>query len=535
MTVLPPPPRVGPAIATLRHDLDAAGYRVDSVAERLGPVAQRALAREEAVPALRSVSQADDPLAVLLRLFVLGGSATRRQLDAALPKTGAAGCESLGLVHAAGSGTDDEVRATVDLEPQAIGDESATTDGPADGEWWVVSDHGELALRGQVLPADHVLGVGTASMTLIEAVLAPHPGARVADVGCGSGIQALHLSRFTGDVLATDASARAADFARTTLALNDVPARVAVGDLLAPLDEEGGGFDHIVSNLPFVITPRDRAVPAYTYRDAGYVGDAVSARMVREAPSRLRRDGIAQFLANWEVPAGAAWDDRIRGWVATAADDAARTGDVVDVWVVQRELADPGLYAEAWISDGGRPDQAVAARWYESWLSDFETRQVEAIGFGIVTMRRRSSGVAPLRRYDDRPEALPGPLRVALSAGLAGHDALGALGALGDASGLLGARLTIADGVVERRDYQPGAADPRTVHLVDTARFGRMMKASAALGGVVGACDGELNVATIIGAVADLLGLAESDVREQVLPSLRRMVAEGMLVVTSGP
>lgn len=523
MSALPPPPRVGPSIADLRRDLIAADYRVETVAERVGPAAQQALAREEAVPARRVVGEDTDPLAVLVRLFMLGDGVRRAAVDAALPSLGTEGLVALGLADVAGVGRDDQVCARVDVEPQAIADDAG------EGAWWVVSDHGELALGGEVLPVDHVLGVGTASMTLIEAVLPPAPGDAVADVGCGSGIQSLHLSRFTDRLTATDASSRAGAFARVTFALNDVKAEVSIGDLLDPLG--GARVDRLVSNLPFVITPRRSGVPAYTYRDAGEVGDGFSARMMREAPAHLADGGIAQFLANWEVLDGATWDERLRSWVDHAADTAAAAGDVVDVWVVQRELADPALYAEAWIADGVRPSRDTATAWYRAWLDDFAGRGVEAIGFGIVTMRRRRAGYAPLRRYDDRPEALPAALRDGLGAGLAGHDALAALGALSGDAALLGARLAVADGVVERREYEPGAADPSTVHLVDTRRFGRMIRASVALGGVVGACDGELPVAAITSAVADLLNEGEGRIRSQVLPSLRRMVAEGMLVV----
>ena len=79
---------------------------------------------------------------------------------------------------------------------------------------------------------------------------------------------------------------------------------------------------------------------------------------------------------------------------------------MLDAWVVQRELADPALYAEAWIGDGGRPDRVDAAAWHSAWLEDFEARDVEAVGFGIVTLRRRRAEEAtpPLRR---RPRSRP--------------------------------------------------------------------------------------------------------------------------------
>ena len=102
--------------------------------------------------------------------------------------------------------------------------------------------------------------------------------------------------------------------------------------------------------------PRRADVPTYTYRDAGLAGDDVVRRMLLGSPAHLAEGGLAQFLGNWEDRSDEGWRARLDGWVHEAAQALARTSDdVLDVWVVQRELADPALYAEAWISDGGRP------------------------------------------------------------------------------------------------------------------------------------------------------------------------------------
>ena len=96
----------------------------------------------------------------------------------------------------------------------------------------------------------------------------------------------------------------------------------------------------------------------------------------------LEPGGVAQLLGNWEVRRGESWDERIGAWVDASG---------LDAWVVQRELQDPAQYAETWIRDGGTtPDRdrdAWSAR-YGAWLDDFASRDVEAVGFGIVTLRR---------------------------------------------------------------------------------------------------------------------------------------------------
>lgn len=522
---VPPPPLVSPDLALLREDLTAAGCTVDGVTDRLGDVAARALARDQAVPARRELAGATDPVAVLITLFTLGDVVPEAAAAAALPTFGVDRAVAHGLLERPAPG---QVRACVDLQPHAVVDDMG------ESAWWVCSDLGELAHGGGVLPTEHVLGVGAASTTLVEAVVPPLRGMRCLDVGAGSGVQSLHLSRTGPLLVATDVSGRAGAFARVTAALNGVELDVRTGSLFDAV--AGERFDRVVANLPFVVTPRRDDVPRYTYRDAGLAGDDVVRRMLLESPLHLRTGGLAQFLGNWEDRAEEPWTDRLGGWVeqaAVALAQASGGADVLDVWVVQRELADPALYAEAWIADGGRPDRTEADAWYRAWLDDFADRGVEAVGFGIVTLRRRPADPAtpPLRRYDDEPAMIPGAWRDVLAAGLTGHDAVGRVGGHTELTALLATRPLLAAGVVEHRELDPGQVDPRTVHLVDTRRRGRVIEASTALAGLVGACDGELSVGQVVAALATLLEVDEAELQAGLLPAVRDLVLEGLLVL----
>src|SRR5690606_13964910 len=134
----------------------------------------------------------------------------------------------------------------------------AFVDADGIGEWWIASDLDEVAL-GAALPGDHVLGVGGASPTLAELV-SPTPVARTLDVGTGCRIQALLVSRHAGEVVATDISARALAFAELNAQLNAVHnITFRHGSMFDPV--AGEAFDLIVSNPPFVITPRAEGVP----------------------------------------------------------------------------------------------------------------------------------------------------------------------------------------------------------------------------------------------------------------------------------
>ena len=483
---------------------------MDGVGALVGDVASAALDREQALPALRATEGSGDPAAVLLRCVTLGRPVTRAQLDAALPRTGTAGAAALGLVAAAGQGPHDEVRPLVDLRPYAVDDAAGGA------QWWLVSDLGELA-TGASLREDHVLGVGGASLTLASATVRT-PVDRVLDIGTGCGIQALHASRHARRVVATDTSERALDLAAVNAALNEVPLDLRHGSLLDPV-RDGERFGLVVSNPPFVITPRTGAVPTFEYRDGGMPGDSLVARLVSRVGSVLAEGGVAQLLGNWELHEGETWSQRVEGWLA---------GTGLDAWVVQREVADPALYAETWIRDGGqRPGPAFDAL-YGAWLDDFAARGVTGVGFGVVTLRRpqRPTG-APLRRFEEVLAPLSDPLGEVFAAGLAAHDRLALLDddALGDVA------LRVAADVTDERYHAPGDPDPRIVLLRQGGGLRRVAQVDGDLAGHVGACDGELTVGQIAAGLAVLMEEDAAGLRARLLPRVRSLVADGLLLL----
>ena len=280
----PPPAATPEQAASLRADLADSGWGVEAVAALLGEAADAALRREIRLPALRAVRAAlaagavPSPVAVLTALFMLGEPVPATALDAALPRTTAAGATAIGLVgEPDGAGC---VRALVDLRPHEAVDDAGEV------RWWVASDLGEL-VTGRALAPDHVLGVGGAGLTL--AGLTPRTRVGTAlDLGCGCGIQTLYLLRHAEHVVATDISARALAFTAFNAALAGVsvtgaPGAIDVdpgadaapetapgtgrlellrGSLLEPV--AGRRFDLIASNPPFVLTPPAVACPSWS-------------------------------------------------------------------------------------------------------------------------------------------------------------------------------------------------------------------------------------------------------------------------------
>lgn len=502
------------AVAALRVDLEASGYTVDGVAELLGPVASAALHREQAVPALRATAaeaaaaaaagRTPPAAATLLRLLVLGVPVRRDELDAALPRTGAEGAERLGLVRAAGQDGADPVRALVDLRPH--GD-----------DWWLASDLGELA-TGSALRTDHVLGVGGASTTLAQITLRT-PRRRTLDVGTGCGVQALGAARHSDAVVATDISARALRFARFNAALAGVELDLRRGSMLEPVAGDPAGFDLVVSNPPFVISPPVPDAERYEYRDGGRGGDDVVRDLVLSVGTVLAPGGVAQMLGNWEIPGGQDWTERVGAWVDV-------TG--LDAWVVQREVQDPAEYVELWLRDGGTTPERDPQGWrdrYARWLDDFAARDVLGIGFGFVLLRRPRGPHPTLRRLEEISGPLHRPVGDHLAAALAAHDRLAGR----DDAALAGERLVRADDVTEERHLVPGAVDPTLVLLRQGDGYGRTVRAGTALAGLVGACDGEITVGGLVGALAALLDVGTDDLWAELAPQVRGLVVDGFL------
>ncbi|MCR2808322.1 MULTISPECIES: methyltransferase [unclassified Microbacterium] len=492
----------------LASDLNDAGFTSDALRAAWGAVADTAIARGLRGPADRQLGARADPLAVLGRLLVLGMPQPAASVRLALPRTGPDGLARLGLVRREG----DVVRPRAIIRPQAYADDRGS------GQWWIASDLDEAALGGP-LPEDHVLGVGGASLSLAGLQL-PTPVARGLDVGTGCGIQALRARRDVAEVVATDVSEAALRFTRLNALLNDVSGiRTRSGSLFEPV--AGERFDRIVSNPPFVITPRVAGVPAYEYRDGGMQGDDLVAAVVGGVGAHLEPGGVAQLLGNWESRDGATGLDRVRAWVEASAVP-------LDAWIVEREALDPLSYAELWIRDGGTvPGTPAFAALVDAWLDDFAARGVTEVGFGYVLLRRPVAGDPTLARYERIPQALDP--RTALGShyadALAAHDRLVRL----DDDGLAAAVLVVASDVTEARHHLPGVESPSVLELRQGAGFARTVPVDPGLAALVGASDGDLPVGVLVDAIASLLEVDADELRSELLPAVRELLFTGFL------
>ena len=524
---------------SLRTDLAESGWGVEAVAALLGEAADAALRREIRLPALRAVraalaaGSAPSPVAVLTALFMLGELVPATALDAALPRTAAAGAAAIGLVgEPDGAGY---VRARVDLRPHEAVDDAGEV------RWWVASDLGEL-VTGRALAPDHVLGVGGAGLTL--AGLTPRTPVHAAlDLGCGCGIQTLYLLRHAEYVVATDISARALAFTAFNAALAGVSVAGAPdagtesvagsesgsdsgagrlellrGSLLEPV--AGRRFDLIVSNPPFVITPpavREAGLPLMEYRDAG---GPVLPRLVAGLGEHLEPGASAVMLGNWEHRGAGSWRDAVAAWLPEG----------LDAWVIEREVQDPVEYAAMWLRDGGlTPDRDAEAfeAALEAWIDDFEARDVRGVGFGYLIVHRPHRPREPWRLLEEVTTSGQGVLGPHVAEVLEARERLDGL----DDEAVADLHPLLAPDVTEERHLIPGAAEPTVILLRQGGGLGRTLRASTAVAALAGVADGELSVDQIASAVAALTGEDVTALRTEMVEATRRLVTTGFLTV----
>jgi hypothetical protein len=454
-------------------------------------VAHAALHRNETTPGLRRTA-GGSALETLTRLWVLQATVSVDAVERALPGLVDQLCVG-GILERSVS----QVAARADLRPY----------GADTGSLWVLSDL-TPGLDGSPnrVDADHVLGISPAATSLAELTVRD-PVDRALDLGTGCGVQSLHLATHTRHVVATDVNRRALWLAGLNAELNGVAVELREGSLFEPV--AGERFDLVVTNPPFVISPATER--PLVYRDSGVPGDGVVEQIVRALPGHLTSGGTGQVLANWAILRDHPWDERLAGWLQGC-----------DAWVVQREVLDPAEYVELWLKDAGLHGAPQYRRRYDTWLSWFDEQGIEAVGFGWINLRRVETRDALLRLEEWRWE-----VEQPLGPTVAAHfDGLATVAHLDDEA-LLGTHPLLRADVVQETHGAVGAEHPARIVLRQQRGLRRARQVDTVEAALAGACDGDLTLGQLLGALDQLLG-AEVSARDR-LAGVRELITEGFL------
>ena len=347
------------AAATLKARFREIGYTTSGINNVLGPDFVAAMhAGQPAAVRFHLDSLPESDLNLALRAFVLRDQVRVEKLAALLGEALKTLIDAA-LVEISG----EYAQFLIDIRPHLI----------AGRQQWVFSD-ADASMTQHVPGPDHVLGVGAASLSLLQAT-PTSPTGSVLDLGTGSGIQVLGQAGAAQEIIATDVHPRALDFAEATLVDSGIPTQLVEGSWFEPV--RGRTFDRIIANPPFVVGPPEIG---HVYRDSGMDLDGATALVVKEACAHLNPGGTAHLLGAWVHSADQSWQQRVAEWLPD-------NGYVA--WVIERDAVSPAQYVGTWLSDESldlRSPEAAART--TAWLNHFEKAKVQGVGFGFIAIQR---------------------------------------------------------------------------------------------------------------------------------------------------
>ncbi|MEX3503860.1 methyltransferase [Corynebacterium sp. LK2510] len=350
---------ISAAFRALAEELREAGFTSEAIAAHLGPHATEALYRGEP-GAVADACRGGGRLSALIRFFLLREPVSGDELAEMLSPRLALTLIDASLTRTLPSG---HIQVAYDIRPHVIAGENRL----------ILSDL-DASTTVHVPGPDHVLGVGSASLSLLSASPLT-PVATVLDLGTGSGVQAIAQAACAQRVVATDVHPRALELAAANLAANDLTnVELREGSWFEPV--AGETFDRIVANPPFVV-----GLPevGHVYRDSGLSLDGATELVLGTAPQHLADDATAHILGSWVHTIDGSWSQRVASWLPP-------TG--VSAWVVQRDVVDPALYVSTWLKDESiDPRTREGIDKTQRWLEYFREAGVRAIGFGWVFLR----------------------------------------------------------------------------------------------------------------------------------------------------
>jgi Methyltransferase small domain len=374
----------------------------------------------------------------------------------------------------------------------------------------LASDRPETVDAPDATP-DYVGPVNPTSVTLAK-LCVRRPVGSALDLGTGCGVQALLMSEFAQQVVATDVNPRALHYLAFNALLNGVTnVEPREGSFFEPV--AGERFDLIASNPPFVVSPDSR----YAFRDSGLSGDDVCREVVRGAGAALSEGGFATVLVNWVGRQREDWAVVPGHWL---------DGIGCDGWVLHNAAEDPLRYASVWNQLLRRSDPQAYAAALDRWGDYHAGLGAESLHYGAVILRRRTG--ANWAAFDELPAGSLYAAGEQVQRVFAAHDFTGSH----RDEDLLRERFTLAGG--HRLDQVARLADGEwsienaLLCLTEGIPFEGAVDAYTLQ--VLAACDGRRTLGGAFDEVATAAGIDHETFAETGLRLVRRLLQLGFLV-----
>jgi len=473
-----------------REVLTSSGYTAPQLRETLG-ISELQNPRDADIPALLWQVRDDEPVKVLIRLFVIGTRIPRALIESQWTPALLEDALHAGIVAAQG----DQIVGRIRLTPFQ--------------QFWFA--HDRPVSREEPVAADFVMGIG-ASTTTLAALTVRRPVARMLDLGCGCGTHAILAASHAREAIGSDLNPRATAFTQFNAKLNNLPnVTTATGSLFEPLQ---GNFELIISNPPFVISPGGK----YIYRDSGESGDHFVQTVIRASAARLAEGGFAQILCNWAHYKNVVTQDRLRAWFE---------GSGCDVWVMESETRNAAVYAKTWLASTEDTTLETFASEFTRWMEHYEHLGIEQVSAGAIMLRKRSASSNFVEFHHSPPRM----------SGAAGDDvaqwfeARVFLNSTNDAA-LLDSAFDVSSSVRMRQDFHraDGRWSPTNGELFKSHGLAYSAAMDNYFAGLLARCDGRATIGELAGGLAQAIGRSQDEVIPHLLPIIRDLIGKGFLV-----
>ena len=444
------------------------------------------------LPRLLDLTSEPTLLNTLVRWFLLGLPVARERVRGLVPE------ELLGTFVEAG---------LLRVEAEALAPTALLV--PV-GPYLVASDLYQKLLSTQDF--EHVLTINPPARLLMDFTVR-RPSRATLDLCSGSGVQALAAAAHSDAVVATDLNPRATRFAAFSARLNDCEKlRCLTGDAFAPV--EGGTFDLIVCNPPFILAPAKR----YLYRDSGITLDGFCRSLVRGASPHLNDGGYFQMIFEWVEVKGQPWHERMSAWFE---------GIGCDVWLLKNYSHDPSWYAQTRLRETPFRSAEADADTYDEWMDYYRRHRVEVIHGGLVAMRRRTGST--WLRIEELPDRVGERLGESV---LQKFESCDFLEGHPSDDGLLAMRLRLAPDI--RRDEESSWSDGSWSAPLVRLRKGHGLPHATGLTadvmGFLSRFDGSRSVGQVIEEVSARAGVDAAQARAECLRVVRLMIDRSFLL-----